>query len=124
MAKSCKAKNRHGERCQGNANESGYCFTHDPAKAAERAAARRLGGYHRNMAAARVSGDTPISVATLADVLRLINAVIADSWQLENSPARSRALLACASVAIDALQVGEFEQRIARLENHVTQRQT
>ena len=117
MAKQqCKARNRTGQRCNGNAGADGYCFTHSPNKAAERSAARKLGGYHRNMAAARVSGDTPIVIASMADVLALINATIADTWQQDNGAARSRALLACADIAIKALTVGEFEARLAALE--------
>jgi hypothetical protein len=52
----------------------------------------------------------------MADVLSLVNATLADAWILENTPARVRCLLACATVAIAALQVGQFEERIAALE--------
>jgi hypothetical protein len=74
-----------------------------------------LGGFNRRTPA-RVSGNDPIVIADMAGVLALVNAVIADTWQQENCAARSRALLGAADVAIRALQVGEFEARIAALE--------
>lgn len=115
VVKQCKARNRTGQRCNGNAGASGYCFTHDPGRAAERTAARKLGGYHRRTAA-RVSGDTPIEIKSMADVLALINATIADTWQQDNGAARSRALLTCADMAIKALTMSDFEARLAALE--------
>lgn len=115
MAKRCKAKTSKGKPCNVPAGESGYCFTHDPDRAAQRAAARKLGGFNRRTAA-RVSGDEPIKIEGMADVLKLINAVIADTWQQDNGAARSRALLACADVAIKALTMTDLESRIAALE--------
>ncbi len=114
MAKNCKAKNATGKPCQSAAGVSGFCFTHDPERAQVRSAARKLGGYHRARGA--VSGD-PVTIATVADVLTLINAVIRDSWCLDNSPARSRALLAAADAARSVLEVADLEAHIARLEN-------
>jgi hypothetical protein len=115
MAKRCKAKTSKGKPCNVPASESGFCFTHDPDRVAERAAARRLGGFNRRTAA-RVSGDEPIKIEGMADVLKLINAVIADVWQLDNSPARGRVMLSCADTAIKALTMTDLEARIAALE--------
>jgi hypothetical protein len=95
---------------------SDFCFSHEPQLRQKRSAARLKGGFNRRTAV-RVSGDTPITIASMADVLKLINCVIADSWQQDNSAARSRVLLSCASVAIEALTMGEFERRLAALEN-------
>lgn len=111
----CKAQTKAGRRCNGRANTSGFCFTHDPTQQEARTAARKLGGHHRRTAV-RVSGDEPIKIESMADVLRLINAVIADTWQQENGAARSRALLGCADAAIKALTLTDLEARIARLE--------
>lgn len=114
MAKRCKAKNAAGKPCQSAARVSGFCFTHDPASKAKRSAARLLGGLHRKTAA-RVSGDAVV-ISVIADVLRLINAVIADTWAQDNSPARSRALLAAADAARSVLETSDLETRIAALE--------
>jgi len=112
--KQCRAKTKQGKRCTGTANRSGYCFTHNPALADKRRAARKLGGFNRRTAA-RVSGEA-VKIETIADVLRLVNAVITDTWEQENSASRSRALLACADTAIRALQSGEMESRLAAIE--------
>jgi hypothetical protein len=73
-----------------------------------------LGGFNRRTAA-RVSGDA-VKIESLADVLRLVNAVITDTWKQENTASRSRALLACADTAIRSLQAGEMESRLAAIE--------
>lgn len=122
MAKQCKATTKRETRCPNAASASGYCFTHDPDRVAERSAARRLGGLRRHPA--RVSGDAPVRVETVVDVLCLVNAVIADAWVLENTPARARALLAAGDAAIRALQIGELAERVAALEERLTRGDT
>ena len=114
MATQCRAKTKSGHRCNMAAGSSGYCFAHDPARKAEANAARKLGGFNRRTAA-RVSGEA-VNVQSLADVLKLVNAVILDTWELENSPARNRVLLGCADTAIRVLQSSELEQRLAAIE--------
>ena len=113
MKQTCKATNASGKPCQSNAGPSGYCFTHDPERAAARQSARKLGGYHRRRGA--VSGDA-VTIVSLADVLTLVNAVIRDAWNLDNSPARARVLLSAADCARGVLEVADLEKRIAALE--------
>lgn len=112
----CKAKTKNGTRCQAHAGEDGYCFFHSPTKAEDRAKAHRRGGLAKLIK--KVSGE-PIQIVNIADVLRLINAVILDSWELENTPARSRALLAAGEAAINAMQAGELAQRVKALEQRL-----
>lgn len=113
MAKACRSKTKAGGHCQTPAGKSGYCFIHDPERSVARAAARKLGGYHRARGA--VSGDA-VTIVTVADVLTLINAVIRDAWKLDNSPARARVLLQAADSARGVLEVADLEARIMRLE--------
>lgn len=110
----CRAKTQSGKPCRANAGESGYCWAHDPALGSKRAAAHREGGLKRRVAV-KVSGEA-VSIADAGDVLKLTNKVILDSWELENSAARSRVLLAAGETAIKALQIGELEERVKRLE--------
>jgi hypothetical protein len=115
----CVHRNGFGVRCNAWAIEgSDYCFAHDAGSAKKRDAARLKGGLNRRTIA-RVSGDVPIVIKDMADVLALVNAVLADTWAQDNCAARSRVLLACCSVAIEALQVGEFERRLQALEKGV-----
>jgi len=130
MARQCKARTKSGSKCNAAASADGFCFIHSPNRTAERAAARKLGGFNRR-ATARVSGEA-VQIESLADVLKLVNAVILDTWELENSPARNRVLLGCADAAIRALQSSELETRLAAIEaalkmgelNHGNQRST
>jgi uncharacterized protein (UPF0548 family) len=116
----CKATAKNGKRCPMGAGASGFCFTHDPARAAERAAARRKGGMFKR---APITSE-PVKVATVADVLELVNRVIADSWGLENSPARARVLLTAAESAVKTLQIGALEERVAALEAKTNDKQS
>jgi hypothetical protein len=119
----CRAKTARGNPCSNPAASSGYCFAHDPDRKAEAQAARRLGGYHRRTAA-RVSGDTAITIASMQDVLTLINSIVADTWQQDNSAARSRALLACAEAGVKVLEQTEIEGRLAALEAALEEKRT
>lgn len=112
MAK-CKADTKSGRRCTANAGESGFCWAHDPALARKRATAHREGGRAHRIP--KVSGEA-VQIAGADDCLKVVNAAIADAWQLDNSAARSRVLLAGASTAVSVLQIGELEQRVRRLE--------
>jgi hypothetical protein len=111
----CAAKTVKGAQCAMPALKGGrYCFSHSPERKAEAQAARRLGGAHRKIA--RVSGDDPIAIVNVADVLKLVNAVIADVWVLDNTAPRARVLLACGETARAVLETSDLEQRIAALE--------
>lgn len=115
----CRANTKKGTRCTAFAVKgSEFCLTHAPERAKERAARNRRGGLARVIP--KVAGDA-IEVASMTDVLGLVNAVILDTWQLENSAPRSRALLAAAELAIKAMQIGELEERVARLEQLITE---
>lgn len=44
----CKAKTKSGEACRSfSIDGRGYCFAHDPARASQRAVARREGGHSK-----------------------------------------------------------------------------
>lgn len=119
--KPCQATTKTGAACGGYAVEgSDFCFAHAPECGRDRAEARRRGGQAR--AIPKVSGE-PVMVASLGDVLALVNAVIVDTWLQENSATRSRALLACGELAVKALQAGEVEARLFAIETALRLRQ-
>ena len=97
--------------------KSRFCFTHDPRKKRERAAARRLGGKNRK----RTGGDAPdkITLASTHDIRTLLERIALDAFALDNSALRARALVGVATVALKQLEVGELEQRLEALENYV-----
>ena len=119
MARTCRGKNNRGAPCTAPAGANGFCYFHDPAQGKTRAEARKRGGLHR---AARKIADAPGDIVTIQDILRTVNAVIADTWQQDNSAQRSRALLAACDIAIKVLQASELSERVAALEYALGQR--
>jgi hypothetical protein len=109
----CEATNSRGLPCEMPAvTGSAFCFAHDPERAADRREARRQGGLNRRSA---ISGE-PVNISTSADVLDLIGLAVGDTLAQENSANRSRALATLLQVALRALEVGNQEERLARLE--------
>jgi hypothetical protein len=114
----CKARNKNGAPCAANAGASGYCFTHNPAMRAKRAAARKLGGKHRR----RVVSNQPfptVDTQTAQGLIAFLDALLRETWKLEPGIARSRTLAYIASVLKTVLEVGEIEERLSALEAEV-----
>ena len=109
----CQARRKDGRSCRTRAlHGSAYCFAHDPAKVAERDAARRRGGQGKARTA-RLEKLVPASLkpalATLFDALREVHTG-------ELSPARGQAMAALAGAIGRLYQAGVLEERIAALE--------
>lgn len=119
---SCAATTKDGRPCPNNAGEGGFCFTHDPAKAADRAAARRRGGKRRRVNHVADAGTVPAAVRDTGDVLRLLDYTLGEAVALENSVQRTRALTAMAAAYLDVFRVGELEQRLDALEQRLADR--
>lgn len=116
-AKICKATKLDGQPCGTYALAGGeYCFAHDPARAGERAAARKMGGYNRKTAHGASPTDLPAQVRTLEDVYRLLDYTLAETVALDNSIIRSRALIALADTYGKLFTGADLENRITRLE--------
>jgi len=117
MANRCKAINKFGEPCGGYAlTGSEYCYIHDPARAADRAKTRKLGGHNRRTAHGGDSSTLPKTVRTMMDVYQVLDYTLAETIALDNSIIRTRALIALSEAYIHALEVGELEARILKLE--------
>ena len=121
--RACKAPREDGGRCQSPPLLDGdFCLMHSPEHAEEMTEARRLGGLRRRREKA-VSGAYDFeSLADVGQVRRLLEIAALDTLSLENSVARSRTLAYLAQVALKALEVGEFEQRLDALERLVAPR--
>jgi len=94
---------------------SRYCFAHDPARAGDRAAARKRGGRNR-----RTPPDaTPAREVRLRDVgsvQALLEETVSTTLAQENSGQRSRTLGYLLGLALKALEVGKLEDCLAALE--------
>ena len=123
VSTSCKFVKDGGERCRAAPlHEDDFCFWHDPDHAKEAAEARRLGGLRRRKEKV-VEGSYAIEgLENIAQVRRLVEIAVLDTLALENSIARSRALIAAAGTAVKLLEAGEFEERLRGLEETVRPR--
>src|SRR5919202_1253775 len=113
----CKGTTKAGQPCTfPMASESGFCYTHDPDRAAERKEARARGGRNRsNVVWMRQAA--PARLAAVYD--RLEDALIGvECGTLQPGQASAMAALARAMATI--MQVGELEMRVRELEQGVT----
>lgn len=61
----------------------------------------------------------PVTLATVADVMALLEDVATDLLRLENSVARGRALTSVATAAVRTIETSELEQRLSALESRM-----
>ena len=117
MAATCKGTKKDGGKCTAHAGPDGFCTFHSPAHGRARAEGRKRGGErhripHGAMDAAALPGET----RTLADVLKILDYAMSEAVVMENGVQRGRLLGAIANGYIQAIQVGELEQRVAAIE--------
>jgi hypothetical protein len=114
--KQCKSKNKQGERCRAFASENGVCFMHDATKGKERAMARRNGGLATKQPHYADASVLPSSIRKIEDVLIVLDYALQESIGLDNSIQRGRLIVSIAHGYIEALKVGEMEQRLEAVE--------
>lgn len=118
----CQAVLKNGRSCGAHAlRGSQFCYMHDPGRAGERAAARKLGGLRRGSHA----GDTdslPEKVRTIENVLSLLDYTRQELTACDNGIPRARALIQLSGAYLQALEVGEVEERIKALEEKINVR--
>ncbi len=114
--KQCNAKNKSGEPCNASANGNGFCFTHDVTRGKERAIARRNGGLKRITPSVADKSLVPKETRTITDVMTILDYALQESLVLQNSIQRGRLLVSIAHGYIEALKVGEMEQRLEAVE--------
>ncbi|MFQ6028640.1 MAG: hypothetical protein ACE5Q6_14230, partial [Dehalococcoidia bacterium] len=98
---------------------SEYCLMHSPKHAEAMAEARRLGGRRRRREVTVAEVYEFCGLESVTDIRRLLQIAVLDTLGLENSIARSRTLAYLAMTAAKLLETGEFEQRLAALEDSV-----
>jgi hypothetical protein len=103
-----------------------FCYIHDPARARDRADSRRRAGQAtrgRRSAGEATRGPRavppdadPVPLRTVDAVLTVLERTVGETLALPRSVARSRTVGALLGVALKALEVGEWEARLAALE--------
>ena len=120
--KTCKATSKTGAPCGAfTVTGSDYCFNHDPASAAKRAAARSKGGKARTgRAYSPIPGDDPIvAIRTLADVQEFLEWTMRDLLTMEKSIKRTNSLASLIRIAVDLTTQTELAERITALEQRL-----
>lgn len=117
-AQHCQAKTKRGQPCRAYAlAQSAFCFRHDPTQAKARRKASAAGGRARHGRKILFTPGEPITLATVADVLKLLESEVNAVLTLEVSLSRGQTIARLAGAFVSAFQVGEIEQRLAALES-------
>ena len=117
VSPSCARPMPDGRRCRAPVLREGrFCFWHEPGKAEEAAAARRLGGLRRGRERTLAVAYDMSGLGSIEAIRRLVEIALFDVLGLENSIARARVLISGALAAAKLLETGELAERIAALE--------
>ena len=120
--KRCEGINKKGEQCRAFATENGFCFMHDATKGKEKALARRNGGLATKKPHFADASGLPSSIRTIEGVLIVLDYALQESVGLDNSIQRGRLIVSIAHGFIEALKVGEMEQRLEAVETALSLR--
>jgi hypothetical protein len=112
----CRSKRSDGKPCGANPGQNGYCFSHDPERAGEAAAARLKGGRHRKRGKPRDPNAPPPDLSTPAAVLAYIADCAAEAECLDLSPGKVKARLQAATTAWEVLEKVRTDARLRRIE--------
>ena len=115
----CQHVKGDGTQCRARkVRASDYCFFHDPARAAERAAARQAGG--RKGKAPVLPPETPLRpVRTAGDVIELLGETIHQVRVGTLDPRVGNCIGYLSGIVLKATEQGEMEQRLAAMESIV-----
>ena len=97
-------------------HDSQFCWVHSPERIKEVQEARHLGGLRRKRESTISSAFQFDSLNSVVEIRRIIEVAVYDTLAMENSIARNRTLAYLTQVALHTLEVGDFETRIAALE--------
>jgi hypothetical protein len=100
---------------------SDWCWNHSEAHAAQRDAARRLGGQRGSR---RATGPVPdgLTLRDVPSIQAVFEQALRDCLALDNSVQRARTVGYLGSLALQALEVGSIEERLSALEAAAGQR--
>ena len=85
-----------------------HCFWHDPSRLEEAAEARRLGGLHQRKVTSLAAVYDFAGLRTVEGAQRLLETAALETFALNNSTARNRALIAAAKTAETLIENAEL----------------
>jgi hypothetical protein len=116
LKKPCRAVKSDGSRCQAAVLPGAdFCFFHDPTKAEARREAQSLGGRQNRMKTLDETAPD-VKVEDCQDVAKLISETINQVRKGQIDPRVANAVGYLANVLIRAVEQGEMERRLAKLE--------
>lgn len=112
----CTATREDGAPCRAHAlSGEVFCFTHHPDRSHDREAARRAGGQART--SVRLPTETlPRALQTPRDVTALLSDAVGCVLRGELDARSANAVGYLCTVLLKAIQIGEMEERLARIE--------
>jgi hypothetical protein len=116
MVTPCAAQKHDGTACRARAARgSAYCLSHDPARAAQLAEARRKGGQGK-AAKRRAMKELEERALSAAAFGGLIGAAALEVYAGKKSPAVANAIANLGKAALAIKEATEVEERLAALE--------
>src|SRR5260370_30443900 len=117
IRRSCKALNEEGAPC-GAAPllDDDLCYWHNPATAQEAAEARRMGGVNKKRERTLAAVYEFEGLDTVPRVRRLFEIAGFEALALPQGPNRCRILVQVGLAALKALDIGEHEELLLRLD--------
>jgi hypothetical protein len=113
----CRHQRENGTYCKANAQGgSRFCFFHDPALDAERAAARKAGGVARTRRVVLPANLPAKPLRTVTDVAELLGETINQVRRGEIDLRVSNAIGYLSGILLSAIEKGSLEERLATLE--------
>lgn len=89
---------------------------HDITRGAEKAAARRKGGFRRTAPSVADKSLIPAAIRSIDGVLLVLDYALQEALALSNGIQRGRLLVSITHSYIEALKTGELEQRLEAIE--------
>jgi hypothetical protein len=123
LPRHCSATNAQGKPCRMApvaGSDPALCFTHSPARAPERARARKRGGEARRTPVLYALGPEALPLRDVASIQQLLETTVHETRALPPGHERSRAIGSLLMLALKALETGELEARLAALEEQIT----
>ena len=96
--------------------DSDRCFAHARDRGADRARARKQGGRNRRAAPGSKAPTEAPQLRSVEAIQQQLETALFDALHLENSNNKARTIGYLLAHALRALEVGEFEARLAALE--------
>lgn len=119
----CEATTSAGRPCRAPAQTGRrFCYMHDPARAQERTEARRRGGLSLQYGPGGPGERPEVSIRDVSGVLALLETAASDLLARKPSTDRARGLVYLSGVALKAVEAGDLEERVSRLEERLKPR--